>query len=145
VITGVRHAGLVVADLDAALSFWCDLLGFRVERRMEESGPHIDAMLALQEVRVTTVKLAAPDGNLIELLCFHSHPDRPAWAGSPHSTGLTHVALTVADLDAVYEKLREAGVAFNAPPQRSPDGFAKVTFCRGPEGVLVELVEVIRK
>ena len=35
------------------------------------------------------------------------------------------------------------GVVFNAPPQRSPDGGAKVTFCRDPEGNLLELVEVI--
>lgn len=143
-ITQIRHTGLVVADLDCALSFWCELLGFRIAKSMEESGPHIDAMMGLQDVRVTTVKLAAPDGNLIELLHFHSHPDRPAWSGTPCSTGFTHVALTVDDLDAVCQKLAGAGVTFNAPPQHSPDGYAKVTYCRGPEGVLLELVEVLQ-
>ena len=143
-ITEIRHTGLVVADLQQALSFWCELLDLRVARRMEESGPYIDAMLGLEDVRVTTVKLAAADGNLIELLHFHSHPDQPAWAGKPHSTGFTHVALTVDDLDAVYQRLAKAGVSFNAPPQRSPDGLVKVTFCRGPEGVLLELVEVLQ-
>jgi catechol 2,3-dioxygenase-like lactoylglutathione lyase family enzyme len=142
-ITQIRHTGLVVADLEVALRFWRDLLGFTVARQMDESGPHIDAMMGLQDVRVTTVKLAAPDGNLIELLHFHSHPDQPAWAGTPHSTGFTHIALTVDDLDAVCQKLAEAGVTFNAPPQRSPDGYAKMTYCRGPEGVLLELVEIL--
>ncbi len=142
-ITQIRHTGLVVADLENALRFWCDVLGFRIAKRMEESGAHIDAMMGLEDVRVTTLKLAAPDGNLVELLHFHSHPDQPAWKGTPYSTGFTHIALTVDDLDAVCRMLAEAGVSFNAPPQLSPDGYAKVTYARGPEGVLLELVEVL--
>ena len=92
-ITQIRHTGLVVADLESALCFWCNLLGFSIVKRMDESGPHINAMMGLQDVRVTTVKLAAPDGNLIELLHFNSHPDKPAWTGTPYSTGFTHIAL----------------------------------------------------
>lgn len=143
-ITAVRHTGLVVANLDAALLFWCDVLKFRVVKRLLESGPHIDAMMGLENVSVTTVKLAAPDNSLIELLHFQSHPDRATWSGTPYSTGFTHVALTVDDLNAVCQQLAAAGVEFNAPPQRSPDGYAKVCYCRGPEGVLLELVEVLK-
>lgn len=144
-IIEIRHTGLVVADLDRALAFWRDLLGFRVVKRMDESGPHIDAMMGLEDVLVTTVKLAAPDGKLLELLHFKSHPDRPVWEGKPYSTGFTHIALTVTDLDAAWPKLMAGGVTFFAPPQRSPDGNVKVIYCQGPEGVLLELVEVLNK
>lgn len=143
-ITAIRHTGLVVANLEAALGFWRDLLGFQLVKQMDESGLHIDAMMGLEDVLVTTVKLAAPDGKLIELLHFKSHPDRPAWTGTPYSTGFTHIAMTVTDLDAVCRTLAAAGVTFFAPPQLSPDGNVKVTYCRGPEGVLLELVEVLR-
>ena len=142
-ITQFRHAGLVVTDMKRALEFWCDVLGFKVAKQMEESGPFIDAMMGLKDVRVTTAKLAAPDGNMIELLHFHSHPDQANWSGTPYSTGWTHVSLTVEDLDAACQRLSTAGVTFNAPPQLSPDGYAKVTYGRGPEGVLLELVEVL--
>ena len=142
-ISAIRHTGLVVTDLDRALHFWCDLLGFKVVKQMAESGPHIDAMMGLQDVRVTTAKLAAPDGCLLELLCFHSHPDKPRWEGTPYSTGFTHIALTVDDLDQLVSKLTQEGVSFPAPPQRSPDGYAKVIYAKGPEGVLLELVEVL--
>ncbi len=142
-ITQIRHTGIVVADMENALRFWCDVLGFRVAKRMEESGAHIDAMMGLEDVRITTVKLAAPDGNLIELLHFHSHPDQPAWKGTPYTTGFTHIALTVKDLDAVCRTLTEVGVSFYAPPQLSPDGNVKMTYARGPEGVLLELVEAL--
>ncbi|MBF9040320.1 glyoxalase [Rhodobacterales bacterium LSUCC0387] len=141
-ISAVRHTGLVVADLERALHFWCQVLGFKVVKQMDEEGPHLDAMMGLQDVRVTTVKLAAPDGNLVELLRFHSHPDQPRWSGAPYSTGFTHIALTVNDLDALIFTLAKEGVTFPAPPQYSPDGCVKVIYATGPEGILLELVEV---
>lgn len=143
-ISAIRHTGLVVADLERALHFWCDVLGFKVVKQMEESGPHIDAMMGLRDVRVTTAKLAAPDGNLIELLRFHSHPDQPRWNGAPYSTGFTHIALTVDNLDQLVSKLTQEGFSFPASPQRSPDGYANVIYAQGPEGVLLELVEVLK-
>lgn len=142
-ITAIRHVGLVVADLEKSLKFWCETLGFVVSRQMEEFGPHIDAMMGLKDVKVTTAKLAAPDGNLLELLYFHSHPDKQQWEGRPYSTGLTHIALTVQNLDETCRRLQQAGVTFPAEPQRSPDGVAKVIYATGPEGVLLELVEII--
>ena len=143
-ITQIRHTGLVVADLEGALRFWRDLLGFKVEKQMDESGPHIDAMMGLKDVRVTTVKMTAPEGGMIELLHFQSHPDKPAWLGKPYSTGFTHIAMTVVNLDVAYKKLADAGAVFPAPPQYSPDGIVKVIYCRGPEGVLLELVEMLQ-
>jgi catechol 2,3-dioxygenase-like lactoylglutathione lyase family enzyme len=140
-ITQIRHTGLVVADLEGALRFWRDLLGFKVEKHMDESGPHIDAMMGLKDVRVTTVKMASPEGGMIELLHFQSHPDSPAWLGQPYSTGFTHIAMTVGNMDMAFKKLTDAGVVFPAPPQYSPDGAVKVIYCKGPEGVLLELVE----
>jgi catechol 2,3-dioxygenase-like lactoylglutathione lyase family enzyme len=130
-----------VANLEGALSFWRDLLGFKVEKQMDESGPHIDAMMGLKDVRVTTVKMTAPEGGMIELLHFQSHPDGPEWLGKPYSTGFTHIAMTVVNLDLFFKKLSAAGAVFPAPPQYSPDGEVKVIYCKGPEGVLIELVE----
>ena len=138
----VRHCGIVVSDMERSLSFYRDLLGLKVVRGMEESGEYIDNMLSLRDVRVSTVKMSAPDGpSLIELLEFHSHPAESPTKTKAYSVGPTHVAFTVDDLDATYRRLLDAGVRFNAPPQLSPDGYAKVTFCRDPDGTLLELVE----
>ena len=141
-MTAVRHTGIVVADLDHVLGFWCGVLGFAVERRMEEAGPDLDSVLGLDQVRVTTVKLAAPDGGLIELLRFDSHPDGTEWTGTPFSTGITHVALTVDDIEAVCARAYEYGCE-PGPRFESPDGRVIMTYCRGPEGVLLEFVEEV--
>jgi len=140
-ITAIRHVGLVVVDLEKSLKFWCDTMGFVVSRQMKEYGPHIDAMIGLKDVLVTTVKLAAPDGNLLELLHFHSHPEKSQWEGKPYSTGLTHLSLTVRSMKESVAKLSRHGVRFPNPPQSSPDGKVVVTYAIGPENVLIELVE----
>lgn len=137
----IRHVGLVVADLERSLKFWCETMGFVVSRQMEESGPHIDAIMGLKDVRVTTTKLADPNGNLLELLCFHSHPDKPRWEGKPYSTGLTHIALTVSNLDSLEIALGTSSFIFTDRPQISLDKKVRVIYVRGPENVIIELVE----
>ena len=141
-IKNIRHIGIVVNDLEASLRFYRDLLGFQIVKQMEESGDYIDNMSAIDGVRVTTLKIALPNGQMVELLKYHSHPKKEK-EREICDIGIAHIALTVDDLDNEYERLKGGGVLFNAPPQLSPDGYAKVTFCRAPEGTFIELVEVL--
>jgi catechol 2,3-dioxygenase-like lactoylglutathione lyase family enzyme len=144
-ITNFRHAGIVVFDLNQSLRFWCDLLGFTIQKRQDEKGQFIDNLLGMTDVYVTTCKLIGPNGILIELLKYHSHPDLNEWKGLPNSTGLTHLAFTVDDIDSLYDSLKKAGVDFKCRPLISDDGGVKVTYAVGPEKLLLELVEVLNK
>jgi len=137
----IRHTGLVVYDLEKALEFWCGVLGFEVVTRMNEEGPFLDAMMGLNDVKVTTVKLNAPDGGMLELLNFQSHPDKKTWFGEPFSTGLTHIALTVENIDHVIQEMKVFGCKISNSCQLSPDGKVKVIYATGPENLLIELVE----
>lgn len=141
----IRHSGIAVSDLERSVSFYRDLLGFRVYKEMLESGPHMDAMLALKGVQVTTVKMSAPGGGAIELLKFHSHPEDRAARLNVHQVGITHLAFTVESIDEAFDKLTSKGIEFNSKPQNSPDGYARVAFCRDPDGNLLEMVEVLQK
>ncbi len=143
-IISIRHVGLVVKNLDEAIHFWCEIMGFTILRKMNESGDYLDNMMGLKDVKVTTVKLKAPDGNILELLNFSSHPSENTWNGFPYSTGFTHIALTVSNIDVMFNKLKETGVTFPSSPQISPDGLVKVIYAKGPEGILLELVEDIK-
>lgn len=140
----LRHVGLVVDDLEGALAFWCEVMGFQILRNMEESGKDIDAMMGLKDVRLRTVKLVDSNGNLLEILKFYSHKDSLRWCGTPFSTGLTHLALTVESIDLLLEKFKSIGLDSNATPQISKDGLVKVIYAKGPEGILLELVEQLR-
>ena len=141
-IKNIRHSGIVVNDLEASLHFYKELLGLKVIKQMDESGSYIDHVLGLQAVKVTTVKMATPDGQMIELIKYHSHESEQT-ARRIYDTSLTHIAFTVDDLDSEYNRFKSQRVAFSSRPQLSPDGYAKVTFCRAPEGTFIELVEVL--
>ena len=85
--------------------------------------------------------MSLENGDMVELLHYDSHPEEPDMTRKITQIGCSHIALTVNNLDETYNMLRENDVKFNSPPQHSPDGFAKVTFCKDPDGSLVELVE----
>lgn len=140
---GIRHTGIVVSDLERARRFYRDLLGLKIVKEMDESGEHMNNILSLENVSVKTVKMAADDGNLIELLYFKSHTEKPRKNVRSSEIGCSHVAFTVSNLESEYQRLKAEGVVFNAPPQNSPDGYAKVTYCKDPDGTLIELVEVL--
>tara|TARA_R110002051_G_scaffold1143_9_gene5881 strand:+ start:43039 stop:43467 length:429 start_codon:yes stop_codon:yes gene_type:complete len=137
----IRHTGIVVTDLARAKTFYCDLLGFEVWNEQDESGSFIDNFSSLEKVLVTTSKMILENGDMIELLQYKSHPEVAPPDRKLTQIGCSHIALTVLDLDTVYTKFRREGISFNSPPQLSPDGKAKVTFCKDPDGNFIELVE----
>jgi catechol 2,3-dioxygenase-like lactoylglutathione lyase family enzyme len=136
----LRHVGITVSDIEEAITFYRDVLGFEVVRIMDESGEHIDKFSALSQVNVRTVKMKDASGGMIELLKYHSHPQQPN-CDDITRIGCSHFALTVNNLDLLVEKIVETGYTINCEPQLSPDGRVKLTFCKGPDGVLLELVE----
>ena len=128
--------------MENSLKFYQDLLGLKIIKDMDEQGGYINNMLSLDGVQVRTVKLSAGMGNtLIELLDFKSHSDNEI--RNFYTIGASHVALTVDNLEDLYKHLSENNIKFNAPPQKSPDGIVKVTFCDDPGGTPIELVEII--
>jgi len=138
-ILGLRHVGIVVSDLERQVDFYCGVLGFRVLKRMDESGEEVDRMLGIEDADVTTVKLIAPGGGVVELLKFHSPECRESDDRELHDLGISHIALTLTDLYAEYADLSRKGVRFISPVERSGDAY--VAFCFDPEGNVLELVQ----
>ena len=142
-----RHSGIVVDDLEKSLFFYKDILGYTIVNDAEESGNFISTILGLENVRVRTVKMKPNkhSNSLIELLEFKSHGgDINAEKDYKlYRIGPTHVALTVEDLSKLYIKMLDSGIEFISEPQISADGYAKVAFCKAPEGTYFELVQVL--
>ncbi len=143
-VKAIRHAGIVVSDVEKALHFYRDLLGLTMHRDMVEEGPFVDGLLGLQNVKVRTMKMAADDGNLIELLYYLSpdHVRTPQKKEMP-DIGASHVAFTVDDIDSLYAQLVAEGARFNAEPTVSVDGKAKVAYCYDFDGTPIELVQML--
>ena len=142
-VSKIRHAGIVVSDIENSLPFYRDLLGLQPWWDEIEEGPFVEAVTGVPGARIHTVKLKAPDGVSIELLQYLNTPKPVPNLTHSNDVGCNHVAMQVGDLDALYEKAVAAGIRFNTPPVLAAGGKAKVTYCRDPEGVLLELVEIL--
>jgi len=142
-ILATRHTGIVVNDMEKSLHFWRDIMGLRVMVDFWEEGEFIDTVQNLKGVKVHMIKLAAPDGTLIELLQDVRHPTEAPASNEMCDRGIRHVAFTVADVRAAFKRLRDYGCETLSEPVLSPDGKARLFFARDPEGNLLEIVEEI--
>jgi catechol 2,3-dioxygenase-like lactoylglutathione lyase family enzyme len=142
-VVNVRHVGIVVSDMRTSLPFYRNLLGLDIWWDQIEEGALIEAVTGVKGAKIHTVKLRAPDGVSIELLQYLSNPRPVPALSGPDCVGCNHAALQVTDIEGLFKRAVAAGIEFNAPPQLTPDGKIKVTYCRDPEGVLLELVEVL--
>ena len=141
-IKEVRHVGIVVSDMDTSLKFYRDLLGLKIKSLVDEEGDFLDNVLAHTNIKNKVAKLYAGHGNaLVELI------DSKSFANKQNrnffTIGASHFAFTVKNLQETYDYLIKNNVKFTAPPQLTPDGYAKITFCEDPDGTPIELVEVI--
>ena len=138
----LRHIGIVTKNLEKSLEFYRDILGFKIKTEALENKDFIDRILNLKDTALKTVKLVDPRGGIIELL----HYDNPASRTIKmeiNDLGLSHFALTVENLDDIYNMLKKSGANFISAPTLSPDNKAKVCFCYDPNGIAIELVKEI--
>jgi catechol 2,3-dioxygenase-like lactoylglutathione lyase family enzyme len=140
-INTTRHVGIVVKDLAKTTDFWINLIGFKLHIDAIEQSPYIDELLGIPNPGLRTVKLIDENGFIIELLEFTNYPAKVSWEGNLATTGLTHIALTVTDLESLTTKLKESNYKFISEIKKSPNGAVKVVFVKGPEGLMLELVE----
>ncbi len=140
-IRNTRHTGLVIRDMERSLAFYLTL-GLTLWKRETESGTFIDIVVGIPRVELEWAKLQAPDGSLVELLQYHSHPDtRPLENTPSNRLGCSHIAFTVDDLAATCQQVAQLGGAVVNPPADSPNGKVRVAYCHDPDGILMELVE----
>jgi lactoylglutathione lyase len=131
-VIALDHAGLSVADLDAARGFYARAFGFELEFAFELPGGVRGAMLRLE------------GGGRLELF---EHPEgAPGLTpGSPlealGTRGYGHFAVCAPDIDALYEQAFAAGGTGKVSPRPSPEPGVRFAFLADPEGNLVELVE----
>ncbi len=130
------HTMIRVSDLDASLRFFCDGLGLKELRRIDnEKGRFTLVFLAAED----DVARGGFDGSekplpaglpMIELT--HN------WDPEEYSGGRNfgHLAYRVDNIYDTVERFAEMGVAINRPPR---DGH--MAFVRSPDGISIELLQ----
>jgi catechol 2,3-dioxygenase-like lactoylglutathione lyase family enzyme len=142
-IHGIHHVAISTGDMERALRFYRDTLGF--EQAWEGSWPSgtpvADRITALDGSAARQVMLRSGNAfvELFEYAAPEARPGDPARPVNDH--GITHLCLDVTDLDAEYERLSAAGVRFHCEPQDLGAG-VRTTYARDPDGNVVELQEL---
>lgn len=126
------HVGIAVADPEASLAFFEDVLGLRVEAS-EDVLP--------QQTRTHFLPVGGARLELLQALT----PDSPVGRFlARRGPGLHHITLRVENLDALLAHVRARGLRLvDAEPRPGADG-SRVAFLHpdAAHGVLVEFVEV---
>lgn len=115
------HTMVRVTDLEQSLDFYCNKLGLKELRRMEN-----------QAGRFTLVFLAAdetPDAQVE--LTYNWDPE--VYTGGRN---FGHLAFEVDDIYATCQSLLDKGVTINRPPR---DG--RMAFVRSPDNISIELLQ----
>ncbi len=138
----LSHHGLCVSDLERAIAFYRDGLGFAEVSRLHFEDAGTQRLLGLPGAQLDAVYLRR-DGTTLELLHF-PRPGTQLVAGPRpiNQVGLTHLSFVVSDLDALLAKLRALGATvLEATRLDSKGKGSNAIFVTDPDGTRIELVE----
>ena len=136
-----RHVGIVTNDMEESCNFYVEKLGFKIINDNKEDSDFINRVLNLRDSNLRTVKLRDNNNFTLELLSFNFEEDfKDVNYKNIFSNGITHIAITVSDLDNTISQIKD-DVEFLSEPEVSPDGKVNLVFCRAIDGVFLELVE----
>jgi 4-hydroxyphenylpyruvate dioxygenase-like putative hemolysin len=99
----IDHIAIAVKDLESAIAFYVDVLGFKLIRRLQVRGKRTGMLSA--EIEHNGIKFVLCQGTEQE-----SQVSRLISAFGP---GVAHIALEVDDVHSTVEQLRAKGLSFD--------------------------------
>jgi len=129
----VNHIGLSVADLERSRRFYEDVLGFVYDRELRPPDGPTGTLLSLEPpVNVTAVYLTRGTF-VLELMHFDRPGNAPERQRPFTEPGLTHLSVSIEDIDAAVALVPERGGQVVATVMGA-------FMVRDPDGQLIELL-----
>jgi lactoylglutathione lyase len=129
-----NHLGQCVTDLERSRRFYEELLDFQVEREIQPPDDPSSRLLRLPEPLGLTALYLRRDGLVLELLHFAAG-HAPARERVMNEPGLTHISVSLDDVEAVCARVPEyGGTVLDAT------NIGAGIFIRDPDGQLIELL-----
>ncbi len=140
----LENVAIAVRDLEATVAFFTDL-GLSVLGRDTVKGEWADLAVGLDGNHVKMAMLQTPDGHGRLELFEYIHPDAiETEPTQPHEIGMHRVAFSVDNIDEALAIAARHG----CHPVRGVANYEdvyKLTYVRGPSGILVMLAEDLQK
>jgi catechol 2,3-dioxygenase-like lactoylglutathione lyase family enzyme len=143
---GVDHTAIVVADTDASLKLYRDVLGMRIVGTSENYGTEQEHLNNIFGARLRITTLRGVSGPGIELLEYLSPRGGRPWPADAQANDILHWHTTVAvrHLDETVGRLRAARTTFVSPDiiaTTSDNGHGRSVLIRDPDGHAILLTE----
>lgn len=134
-----HHAGVVVADLDRAVAFYRDALGFEVDFLVRDMDDQFRRTVGVDGVMCDLAQVRSPlSDTRLELVEVRDLPDGLD-PRLPVHVGVGHGAYQVRDLEASIAGLVDAGGSLLGEIVEFSEG--RAVYCWSPAGTVVELEE----
>jgi catechol 2,3-dioxygenase-like lactoylglutathione lyase family enzyme len=143
-IIAADHTGITVTNLERALAFWRDLLGFELSHRAHQTGDLAEEITGVAGAEIQLAVLKTSTGHKIELLEYLAPVDRRHIEPRPCDVGSVHIALTVDNLDAVLLAIGPFGWKVAGKPQTlasGPNAGRRVVYVRDADGTTIEFMQ----
>lgn len=129
--TSIDHVAIAVPDLEQAIKFYTEVLGFELHERRKTEGKvtaMISALVKAGPITFVLVQGTSPESQVSKFI-EHFGP------------GVQHVAIGVKDLPEMAEELKAAGMEFDTTVIQSP-GLRQIFTKRDPgSGMMYEFIE----
>jgi hypothetical protein len=143
-IKNFRHVGIVTSNLKTSLKFYQEIFGLKISKSLLENHPSLAKIMGFKKIEVKTVKLKDRNSIILELLEWRYPKIKQTISKKINSVGITHFAITVKNINQIEKKLKKFKLNLISPPQISADKKVKYAFCKSPEKIYIELVEIIK-
>lgn len=136
-----HHTAVCVQDFGAARDFFVEVLGMTLEGELDHRHEeNLDTVVGLPGADIHW-GLLEQGGYRIELFHYYTPEGRPTPIRQCDH-GITHLCWQVNDVDEAYRRVREAGYETVSEPLDLRGGAARPVYVKGPEGIVVEFVEL---
>jgi len=145
-VQGFNHTGFVVTDLDRAIGFFRDLLGFELLSRAPRDPALIGRMTRLPQPGIEIAYLQGP-GQRVELIRYATDGIRNFDQPRVYDDGAAHIALDVDDVDAAVAAAAEHGVlpvGETITIDAGPNQGRKVVYLQSAYGLSLEFIQAGR-
>ncbi len=144
---GIDHTAIGIANTEASLKFYRDLLGVRKAGESENFGTEQEHLNQVFGAHLRITGLRADSGPGIEFLEYLTPRDGRSRPPDVHANDIVHWQTIIAtdDLDLLAKKLRDARVSFVSPGvvmmPKDKAGFSKGALLSDPDGHSVLLIQ----
>jgi len=144
---GIDHTAIGIANTEASLKFYRDLLGVRKAGESENFGTEQEHLNQVFGAHLRITGLRADSGPGIEFLEYLTPRDGRSRPPDVHANDIVHWQTIIAtdDLDLLAKKLRDARVSFVSPGvvmmPKDKAGFSKGALVSDPDGHSVLLIQ----